>query len=369
MSRPPGISLRCLSYRARRLPPSVRCANSPRGPRGVLRGLFRGSRRHHSFSRPRVGADRPCFPPVVPGIDKVICTGSPQTGRKVTESASASLKRVTLELGGKAMDGPGYFVPVTILDNPPEDSRIVQEEPFGPILPLLKVEDIEEVVAKANASDYGLGASVWWGTRKRRLPRAPAWRPARAGRPAGIYQRAEHRGPQGLTKDSRDPVSGVPGMSWRAARMLPRAGGGGRCSGRAGAGYPNPSGVTGSRSSRGTWIRHRPRQPGSAAAGDDVVDVAGLETVAVGQRLQDLGQQALGVDFRQGAFARLADAARRAGRVDDPGFLQGHVPNADVTPIPPRHDGAFRCHGRDRGKPAPPARPRPRLRLGAARGA
>lgn len=64
-------------------------------------------------------------------------------------------------LGGEAHDGPGYFVPVTILDNPPEDSRIVQEEQFGPVLPLLKVEDLEEALAKANASEYGLGGSVW----------------------------------------------------------------------------------------------------------------------------------------------------------------------------------------------------------------
>lgn len=35
--------------------------------------------------------------------------------------------------------GNGYFVPLALVDNPPENSRLVQEEPFGPILPLLKV--------------------------------------------------------------------------------------------------------------------------------------------------------------------------------------------------------------------------------------
>ena len=58
-------------------------------------------------------------------------------------------------------DRIGYFVPITILDNPPEDSRIVQEEQFGPVLPLLKFEDVEDVIARANATDYGLGSSVW----------------------------------------------------------------------------------------------------------------------------------------------------------------------------------------------------------------
>jgi acyl-CoA reductase-like NAD-dependent aldehyde dehydrogenase len=70
-------------------------------------------------------------------------------------------KGYTFLIGGEKADVPGYFVPVTILDNPPEDARIVQEEQFGPVLPLLKFDDFEDVVARANATDYGLGGSVW----------------------------------------------------------------------------------------------------------------------------------------------------------------------------------------------------------------
>jgi acyl-CoA reductase-like NAD-dependent aldehyde dehydrogenase len=55
----------------------------------------------------------------------------------------------------------GWFVPVSLVDNPPEDSRIVREEPFGPILPLLKWSDEDDVIARANDTIYGLGASVW----------------------------------------------------------------------------------------------------------------------------------------------------------------------------------------------------------------
>ncbi|CAK9780197.1 NAD-dependent aldehyde dehydrogenase [Cutaneotrichosporon oleaginosum] len=55
----------------------------------------------------------------------------------------------------------GYFMHPTIIDNPPEDSRIVQEEPFGPIVPLLKWSDEEDVLARANSSKMGLGGSVW----------------------------------------------------------------------------------------------------------------------------------------------------------------------------------------------------------------
>lgn len=56
---------------------------------------------------------------------------------------------------------PGYFVPVTVLDNPPEDARIVSEEQFGPVMPLMKFSDIDEVVERANNSQYGLAGSVW----------------------------------------------------------------------------------------------------------------------------------------------------------------------------------------------------------------
>nr|WP_321361870.1 aldehyde dehydrogenase family protein [uncultured Hyphomonas sp.] len=64
-------------------------------------------------------------------------------------------------IGGEASTAPGYFVPVTILDNPPEDARIVQEEQFGPVLPLMSFDSLDEVVTRANDTIYGLGASVW----------------------------------------------------------------------------------------------------------------------------------------------------------------------------------------------------------------
>jgi acyl-CoA reductase-like NAD-dependent aldehyde dehydrogenase len=65
-------------------------------------------------------------------------------------------------LGDNAhLPAKGYFIPLTIIDNPPEDSRIVREEQFGPVLPLLRFEDIDAVVQKANDTHYGLGGSVW----------------------------------------------------------------------------------------------------------------------------------------------------------------------------------------------------------------
>ncbi len=65
-------------------------------------------------------------------------------------------------LGGEIDDTrPGYFIPVTVVDNPPEDSMIVREEQFGPIVPILAYDNVDEVVERTNASPYGLGGSVW----------------------------------------------------------------------------------------------------------------------------------------------------------------------------------------------------------------
>lgn len=57
--------------------------------------------------------------------------------------------------------GKGFFVQPTIIDNPPNDSRIIQEEPFGPIVPTQPWKDEAEVIRRANNSLAGLGACVW----------------------------------------------------------------------------------------------------------------------------------------------------------------------------------------------------------------
>lgn len=64
-------------------------------------------------------------------------------------------------LQGKDVPAEGYFIPLTIVDNPPESSRVVQEEAFGPILPMMKFDDLDDVIDKANESEYGLAGAVW----------------------------------------------------------------------------------------------------------------------------------------------------------------------------------------------------------------
>jgi len=65
-------------------------------------------------------------------------------------------------LGGEVDENAkGYYITPTIIDQPAEDSRIVTEEPFGPIVPLLSWSTEEDVIARANNTKMGLGASVW----------------------------------------------------------------------------------------------------------------------------------------------------------------------------------------------------------------
>lgn len=63
--------------------------------------------------------------------------------------------------GGTIPQGNGYFIPITLIDNPPDSARCVVEEAFGPVLPLLKYRDVDEVIERANNTVYGLAASVW----------------------------------------------------------------------------------------------------------------------------------------------------------------------------------------------------------------
>ncbi|OJJ83798.1 aldehyde dehydrogenase family protein [Aspergillus glaucus CBS 516.65] len=63
--------------------------------------------------------------------------------------------------GGKIEKSSGYMIAPTIIDRPPDNSRIVVEEPFGPIVPLMSWDDEADVIARANDTTMGLGASIW----------------------------------------------------------------------------------------------------------------------------------------------------------------------------------------------------------------
>ncbi len=84
----------------------------------------------------------------------------PQYLRVVGLIEEARREGLTLLEGG-AVPERGYFVPLTLVDNPPDDARVVTEEAFGPVLPLLKFSDIDDVVRRANDTEYGLAGAVW----------------------------------------------------------------------------------------------------------------------------------------------------------------------------------------------------------------
>jgi acyl-CoA reductase-like NAD-dependent aldehyde dehydrogenase len=65
--------------------------------------------------------------------------------------------------GGGQLPGPGYFVPLTVVRDIAEGTMMVDEEPFGPILPIIRYSDVDDVIERANRSPYGLGASIWTG--------------------------------------------------------------------------------------------------------------------------------------------------------------------------------------------------------------
>jgi len=63
--------------------------------------------------------------------------------------------------GGHRLDRPGYFFAPTILADVPPDSPVVTQEQFGPLLPVLTYQRVEEAVEAANGTGFGLGGSVW----------------------------------------------------------------------------------------------------------------------------------------------------------------------------------------------------------------
>lgn len=69
--------------------------------------------------------------------------------------------------GGEVPDRPGYYVPITVVRDIEDGTPLVDEEPFGPVLPVIKYSDLDDAISRANRSPYGLGGSVWSGNLER----------------------------------------------------------------------------------------------------------------------------------------------------------------------------------------------------------
>jgi acyl-CoA reductase-like NAD-dependent aldehyde dehydrogenase len=71
------------------------------------------------------------------------------------------LPNVRITAGGHALNREGYFIAPTIVADIAEGTRLVDEEPFGPVLPVLSFRDVTDVIERANNTRFGLGGSVW----------------------------------------------------------------------------------------------------------------------------------------------------------------------------------------------------------------
>jgi acyl-CoA reductase-like NAD-dependent aldehyde dehydrogenase len=94
----------------------------------------------------------------------------PMHSARQRELLASQVKR-TLARGGELRCGGappaeavlarGFFYSPTVVADPPHDSPMACEEVFGPALPIWRVRDLDEAIERANASQYGLGSSVW----------------------------------------------------------------------------------------------------------------------------------------------------------------------------------------------------------------
>lgn len=88
------------------------------------------------------------------GLGPLINAAACNNVQELVDGATAGGARVLT--GGRRMDGPGYFYPPTVLDRVPRNARILTEEIFGPVAPIVEFEHEEEGIELANATEYGL---------------------------------------------------------------------------------------------------------------------------------------------------------------------------------------------------------------------
>jgi acyl-CoA reductase-like NAD-dependent aldehyde dehydrogenase len=104
------------------------------------------------------------------GLDPVHQIGPLQNRmqfEKVLALIEVTRKEGTIVVGGDVVEGGGYFITPAIVRDLSDDAQLVREEQFGPILPVLGYDDLDSVVDRANASEYGLGGSIWTADVKR----------------------------------------------------------------------------------------------------------------------------------------------------------------------------------------------------------
>ncbi len=95
------------------------------------------------------------------GVELGPINNAPQFERVRELVEDAERGGACIAAGGKAREGGGYFFEPTVVGDVDDGVRLVDEEQFGPVLPLVRYREVADAVARANAGNFGLGASVW----------------------------------------------------------------------------------------------------------------------------------------------------------------------------------------------------------------
>ncbi|HUG25423.1 aldehyde dehydrogenase family protein [Piscinibacter sp.] len=103
--------------------------------------------------------------PMGDGLQPGVAMG-PMQNRMQFDKVSRLVERAradgaTIVCGGEPPGGPGHFYPLTLVTGIADGAALVDEEQFGPVLPVIRYRDVEDAIANANRLDVGLGASVW----------------------------------------------------------------------------------------------------------------------------------------------------------------------------------------------------------------
>jgi succinate-semialdehyde dehydrogenase/glutarate-semialdehyde dehydrogenase len=102
------------------------------------------------------------------GLDEGVQMGPLAHARRppALEALVADARRhgAELLLGGRRLDGPGFFFPPTVLAGVPDTARAMNEEPFGPVALIAPFDEFDEVVVRANRLPYGLAAYAFTGS-------------------------------------------------------------------------------------------------------------------------------------------------------------------------------------------------------------
>lgn len=96
-----------------------------------------------------------------PGTEMGPLNNLAQLKRVIELTEDARKHGAEVVTGGKRLDRPGYFFPPTIVTHITDGTRLVDEEQFGPVLPVLSFTDVEDAISRANGTDFGLDASIW----------------------------------------------------------------------------------------------------------------------------------------------------------------------------------------------------------------